>query len=290
MGAILGVSRGSAEPPRVMEIRYGNEDAEMKLAFVGKGLTFDSGGLSLKTVDGMMWMKGDMGGAGCGRSHASHRPASASEPQRTWDNRCCGKHARTCRDKAGRRSANNERQDHRGAQYRCRGTVGPRGYAYVRRTTGATHIVDLATLTGAVVVALGHEAAGLMGNSVWWTDRVRQAGGHLEASTCKPARRHRTPKRHYSMPVHRHQTSNSSLDGCTVMGCQTLCLTQENDWLRGPGIEFRDRGLNLFHDQRVFLRLAGSCQRLVRRSTGHPLAHFADGPRRVAADDGMRVG
>lgn len=63
MGSFLGVAAGSAQSPRLMAIRYGDSDAPIKLALVGKGLTFDSGGLSLKTHEGMETMKSDMSGA-----------------------------------------------------------------------------------------------------------------------------------------------------------------------------------------------------------------------------------
>jgi len=62
MGAILGVASGSDEPPRLIVLRYGDPSASVRLALVGKGLTFDSGGLSLKTHEGMETMKSDMGG------------------------------------------------------------------------------------------------------------------------------------------------------------------------------------------------------------------------------------
>jgi leucyl aminopeptidase len=62
MGALLGVTSGSDEPPRLIVLRYGEQSASVRLALVGKGLTFDSGGLSLKTHEGMETMKSDMGG------------------------------------------------------------------------------------------------------------------------------------------------------------------------------------------------------------------------------------
>jgi leucyl aminopeptidase len=63
MGAILGVGRGSAEPPRIFSLRYGDPSAATRLALIGKGITFDSGGLAIKPLTGMETMKGDMGGA-----------------------------------------------------------------------------------------------------------------------------------------------------------------------------------------------------------------------------------
>ena len=64
MGLLLGVARGSAEPPRVIAVRYEPSGARsgVKLGFVGKGITFDTGGISIKPADGMEKMKVDMAG------------------------------------------------------------------------------------------------------------------------------------------------------------------------------------------------------------------------------------
>src|SRR6185436_1094091 len=63
MGALLGVSQGSEEPPRLVVVRYkGNSTSNAMLAYVGKGVTFDTGGISLKPADGMEKMKYDMAG------------------------------------------------------------------------------------------------------------------------------------------------------------------------------------------------------------------------------------
>jgi leucyl aminopeptidase len=62
-GGILGVGQGSANPPRLVRLAYRPRGAKRHLALVGKGITFDSGGLSLKPAQGMEWMKSDMGGA-----------------------------------------------------------------------------------------------------------------------------------------------------------------------------------------------------------------------------------
>jgi leucyl aminopeptidase len=63
LGGLAGVSAGASEPPRLIRLVYQPDDAIGTLALVGKGITFDSGGLSLKSGDGMMTMKDDMGGA-----------------------------------------------------------------------------------------------------------------------------------------------------------------------------------------------------------------------------------
>ncbi|HEY2518707.1 MAG TPA: leucyl aminopeptidase [Streptosporangiaceae bacterium] len=62
-GGILGVGQGSVHPPRLIRLAYTHPDATRTLALVGKGITFDSGGLSLKPPKSMEWMKSDMGGA-----------------------------------------------------------------------------------------------------------------------------------------------------------------------------------------------------------------------------------
>ncbi len=63
-GGLIGVGQGSARPPRLVRLAHTHPQAEATLAFVGKGITFDSGGLSLKPTSSMDWMKSDMGGAG----------------------------------------------------------------------------------------------------------------------------------------------------------------------------------------------------------------------------------
>ncbi|WP_424534771.1 leucyl aminopeptidase [Sphaerisporangium viridialbum] len=63
-GGIVGVGQGSGNPPRLVRLGYTHPEADTTLAFVGKGITFDSGGLSLKPSASMAWMKSDMGGAG----------------------------------------------------------------------------------------------------------------------------------------------------------------------------------------------------------------------------------
>jgi leucyl aminopeptidase len=63
-GGIAGVGQGSVNPPRLVRLAYSHPEAAKTLALIGKGITFDSGGLSLKPADAMDWMKSDMGGAG----------------------------------------------------------------------------------------------------------------------------------------------------------------------------------------------------------------------------------
>jgi leucyl aminopeptidase len=83
MGALLGVAQGSIRPPRLVVMRWDGGKARDKPAvFVGKGVVFDTGGISIKPAGGMEDMKGDMGGAAAvtGLMHALARPSRSSTP------------------------------------------------------------------------------------------------------------------------------------------------------------------------------------------------------------------
>ena len=79
LGGLAGVAAGSEEPPRLIELAYDPPGAEATVVLVGKGITFDSGGLSLKSGEGMMTMKCDMGGAGAVIAAMSAMSAVAPE-------------------------------------------------------------------------------------------------------------------------------------------------------------------------------------------------------------------
>jgi len=79
MGALLGVAQGSDEPPRLVVLKYiGNPGSSKILAFVGKGVTFDTGGISLKPADGMEKMKYDMAGGATAMASGGARGESPS--------------------------------------------------------------------------------------------------------------------------------------------------------------------------------------------------------------------
>jgi hypothetical protein len=124
MGGIMGVGQGSANPPRLIHLEYAPKDVKRHLAFVGKGITFDSGGLSLKPAKAMETMKCDMAGAAAvlaaTRDHRRARPAGAD--QRVP--RLRGEHAQWHRP-APRRCDHHARRHHCGGpQHRCRGAAG----------------------------------------------------------------------------------------------------------------------------------------------------------------------
>jgi leucyl aminopeptidase len=176
MGSLLGVAAGSAEPPRLIVLRYGDAAARIKLAVVGKGLTFDSGGLSLKTAEGMETMKGDMGGgavvvaamvaiarlAPAGLSVTGYVGATENMP---------GGAAMRPGDVLTAMTGETIEVLNTDAEGRL---VLADVLAYAAQQ-GATHIVDFATLTGGAVVALGHTASAVIARPAAWGEQVVEA-------------------------------------------------------------------------------------------------------------------
>jgi leucyl aminopeptidase len=175
LGGLLGVNRGSSEPPRFIELAYEPERPRGHLALVGKGITFDSGGLSLKTAEGMMGMKGDMGGAAAVlaamsavRGVAPRMRVSAYLP--ATDNMPGGDATRpgdVLRIRNGK-TVEVLNTDAEGRLILADGLS-------LASEAQPDAIIDLATLTGACVVALGDRIAGLMGNHDGLLDQVRRA-------------------------------------------------------------------------------------------------------------------
>ena len=134
MGLLLGVARGSSEPPRLMVFRHDPPGAPAGpvLGLVGKGITFDTGGISIKPADGMERMKDDMAGGAavaCAMRAIGHaRRADPRHRRRAGDR----EHAGRPRDQAGRHSAERRRQDRRSDQHRCRRPAGARRRPVVR--------------------------------------------------------------------------------------------------------------------------------------------------------------
>ena len=174
MGLLLGVARGSAEPPRLVVLRYEPEGApaDRRLGLVGKGITFDTGGLSLKPADGMERMKDDMAGGASVvaaiRSIALQRlpikvvavvPATENMP---------GGRAIKPGDVLQGASGLTVEVNNTDAEGRL--VLGD-GLWYAREL-GATHLVDVATLTGACVVALGKLTSGLFATPQPWATGV----------------------------------------------------------------------------------------------------------------------
>ncbi len=181
MRALLAVGQGSAFESRVVVMRWnGAADRDAQpVAFVGKGVCFDSGGISLKPGSGMEDMKGDMGGAACvvGLMHAlASRKAKANVVGIIGlvENMPDGK-AQRPGDIVTSLSGQTIEIINTDAEGRL---VLADLLWYVQDTYKPTFMVNLATLTGAIIVALGTEHAGLFSNSDELSGRLFEAGKH----------------------------------------------------------------------------------------------------------------
>jgi leucyl aminopeptidase len=177
MGAFWGVAQGSDEPPALIILRYEPAGAPEKpvLGLVGKGVTFDTGGISIKPSDGMEKMKYDMAGGaamlGAMRAIALLKPkVKVTALVCATENMPSGK-AQKPGDIQTSMSGKTIEIINTDAEGRL---VLADGLHYARQL-GCTHLVDAATLTGAVVVALGHANAGVFANDDPLYERFRQA-------------------------------------------------------------------------------------------------------------------
>ncbi len=180
-GALLGIAQGSDQPPVMIVVRHdgGAPDGPV-LALVGKGITFDTGGISIKPALGMESMKSDMGG-GAAVLAALHAIAGLGVPCNVIGivpatENMPGGRALKPGDVVSALDGTTIEVVNTDAEGRV---VLADGLALARRLH-ATHVVDVATLTGAAVVALGHVTAALMSNDAALTGLVqaaaRQAG------------------------------------------------------------------------------------------------------------------
>ena len=177
MGLLLGVARGSQEPPRLTILRHDPPNAipGVVLAFVGKGITFDTGGISIKPAQDMDRMKDDMSGG------AAAICATAAIARLNVPIRCMAVVPMTENMPGGRAlkpgdvltSAAGKTVEVLNTDAEGRLILGDA--LWYAQQLGATHLVDLATLTGACVVALGKSTTGLFGTPPAWVEQVRRA-------------------------------------------------------------------------------------------------------------------
>ncbi len=170
MGSLLGVSKGSAEPPKLILMDHNPAGAKKTVCVVGKGLTFDSGGISIKPSSKMDEMRYDMcgGAAVLGLMHAIAKGGLAGTKDKV---RIVGIVAavENMPDAAAQKPGDVVTAMD-GTTIEVLNTdaegrlVLADALAYAVKNYAPDRIVDLATLTGAVIVALGHELAGVMGN------------------------------------------------------------------------------------------------------------------------------
>lgn len=176
MGAILAVNKGSVEEPRLIVMKYaGTEQWEDVVGLVGKGVTYDTGGYSLKPRDGMVGMKGDMGGAaavlGAMRIIGELRPAkNVIAVIGATDNMISGE-ALKPDDVITSLSGKTIEVLNTDAEGRL---VLADAVTYALQS-GANYIIDVATLTGGVIVALGNDKTGALTNNEAFFEEFMQA-------------------------------------------------------------------------------------------------------------------
>ncbi len=164
-GGVLGVGQGSVNPPRFIELSYdGGRKADPPIAITGKGVTFDSGGLSIKDAKGMEWMKADMGGAAA--MLAAMRAIAILKPKvnviaaiPSSENLPSGTALRPG-DVLVHRGGTTSEVLNTDAEGRL---ILADALAYLAEKNPRV-IIDAATLTGACMIALGEEIWGVMGN------------------------------------------------------------------------------------------------------------------------------
>ena len=181
MGAFAGVAQGTDEPPKLIEMKYDgdSDNPHNSIALLGKGITFDSGGLDIKSASGMLTMKGDMAGGAAVIAAMSAIgflmprinvsaivPATENMP---------GRRAQRPGDVVRAMNGTTIEIGNTDAEGRL---VLADAVCYAVQQ-GFSRIVDVATLTGAVRVALGDKATGVFGNDQNWVNSIVDAGNRV---------------------------------------------------------------------------------------------------------------
>jgi len=181
LGGILGVAAGSDEPCRFVRLEYTPKAAKTRgtLALVGKGITFDSGGLSLKSGEGMMTMKSDMSGAAAVLAAMAALPAFAP-PVRVVGYLCCTENMPSGKaTKPGDVLVTRNGKTIEVLNTDAEGRLVLADGLAVAVEERPDAVVDIATLTGAIVSALGKKVAGVMGTSEPLIEQARAAGDRV---------------------------------------------------------------------------------------------------------------
>ncbi len=176
MGSFLGVARGAKEPPKFIVISYDVPKAKRKVAIVGKGITFDSGGLSLKPAQSMEHMKYDMSGAAAViatmRVVGKFKPNFSVMAVVAATENMPGDNALHPGDVIKAMNGKTIEVNNTDAEGRL---ILADALTYAVKQ-GADELIDIATLTGAVVTALGRVAAGIMGSDQTLVTNLIESG------------------------------------------------------------------------------------------------------------------
>ena len=175
MGAFTAVAKGSSEEPKFIHIKYQPKEAKKKIAIIGKGITFDAGGLDLKPASSMLTMRDDMSGAACVLAVMSKIKELNADIEVHGIIAACenmpGCSAYKPGDILTARNGKTIEVDNTDAE----GRLTLADALCFACELGVDEVIDIATLTGACMVALGTQAAGIMGNDEELIDNLIDA-------------------------------------------------------------------------------------------------------------------
>jgi leucyl aminopeptidase len=249
MGAISAVGRGSRNEPRLIVLRYtppSTTHADVHLGLVGKSITFDAGGISLKPAAKMEDMKGDMAG-GAGTLHGIGAIAALGLPVRATAVLAAAENlpgGDAFRPGDILRAANGKTIEIVNTDAEGRLVLADALW-YVRRE-GATHVIDLATLTGAMELALGDLYAGFFANDDAWSTRI-VAAGDRSGDLVWPFPLHERYRRYVDSAFADMKNGSTLRQGSPVLAAKFLEeFAGDGPWahvdMAGPGFLERSRG------------------------------------------------
>jgi leucyl aminopeptidase len=249
MGALAAVAQGSHNPPRLVVLRYDPPEpakADLVLGLVGKAITFDTGGISLKPSLHMEDMKGDMAG-GAAVIEAVGAIAELGLPLRVLTVAAAcenmpGGHAYRPGDIVTAANGKTIEVTNTDAE----GRLVLADALWYARGQGATHILDLATLTGAMELALGDFYAGFFANDDEWRDRI-VAAGEASGDHAWPWPMHARYRRYVDSVYADMKNSSDLRQGSPVLAAAFLEeFVGEGPWahgdIAGPAFLERSRG------------------------------------------------
>ena len=176
MGAFLAVGKGSCELPKFIHMKYTPANPKKKIAIIGKGVTFDSGGLDIKPPSSMLTMKDDMSGAACVLSVMNTLKSFNPNVEVHGIIAACENMPGCAAYKPGDilRAKNKKTIEVDNTDAEGRLTLADA--LCFACELGVDEVIDIATLTGACMVALGTQAAGIMGNNQDLIDKLIKTG------------------------------------------------------------------------------------------------------------------
>ena len=249
MGALTAVGRGSRNAPRLIVLRYEPPDPaepDVLLGLVGKAITFDAGGISLKPSTNMQDMKGDMAGGagtlhGIGALAALRLPIRAIAVVAAAENLPGGD---AFRPGDILKAANGKTIEIVNTD--AEGRLVLADALWYARREGATHVIDLATLTGAMEAALGDLYAGFFANDEAWRDRI-VAAGERSGDLAWPFPLHPRYRRYVDSTFADMKNGSTLRQGGPALAAKFLEeFAGEGPWahvdMAGPGFLERSRG------------------------------------------------